>query len=148
MRERILSPKEVIYDPEFDVPHHRISLEADGQEIGFAEMIYFSEPIRFYYLDSVKVKNEHQGLKLGSEIVESVNNFLIKKKLPGLLLDIIKDDQSTSGIYERHGWQATGFEKFMVYSPQRILPTETLKKMTGRVNKWYNSLIRINKEST
>jgi ribosomal protein S18 acetylase RimI-like enzyme len=132
-----MSPDETKKDPaEYDVPHHRISIELGGQEVGYAEMLYFSEPTRFFYLDFVRVKPENRGLRLGSYIVESVNKFLDQKKLPGVLMNIIKSDEAATGIYERHGWQTTEFDNFMIYSPRKKMPSEMVKKMVRRINGW------------
>lgn len=125
-------------NPEYDVPHHRISIELDGQEVGYAEMLYFSEPTRFYYITYVEVQPGCRGKKLGSRIVESVNKFLDNKKLPGVLIDFIEPEDKAAGIYERHGWQITNFDDFMVYSPRSVLSVKKIGEMVDRINKWYN----------
>lgn len=135
MKEIWLKPPETKNLPDSEAPHHRLSIKVDGEEIGEAELIYFSQPIRFYYLDTVWIRHDQRGKGLGSRAVEAVNEFLDKKGVPGMLLNVIEDER-TRGIYERRGWKKNSSADVLVYS-KKALSEKVLKEMEARFIRWF-----------
>lgn len=97
------SPEESIEQGE--EPQHRFDLMIDGKKIGAAEMNYYSKPLPLYQLTDLYVDFEHKGKRYASKILEQVEDFLKRRKKPGVLVDAILDDDPASGMYARRGWQ-------------------------------------------
>jgi|GEM_PF-90244 len=135
MKEIWLKPQETENLLGSEAPHHRLSLEIDGKEVGQAELIYFSQPIRFYFVDTVWVRPDQRSRRLGSRAVEAINKFLDKKGVPGILFNLIDKDSPSFGVYERHGWKKTGEQDVLIYS-RKNLSEDTLKKMTQKFTSW------------
>jgi GNAT superfamily N-acetyltransferase len=135
MKETWFKPPETENIPNSEVLHHRLSLEIDGEEVGQAELIYFSQPIRFYFVDTVWIRPDQRSKRLGSRAIEAINKFLDKKGVPGILFNLIDKDSPSFGVYERHDWKKTGEQDVLIYS-KKNLSEDTLKKMTQKFTSW------------
>jgi ribosomal protein S18 acetylase RimI-like enzyme len=93
----------------------RIELEADGERIGYAEIRYFRKPFPFCYISSLSIDAAFRGLKLGSDMVRSINAFLDKKKVSGVLINAVGEGTGATNMYERHGWRKTSVPRLLVY---------------------------------
>lgn len=87
-----------------DLPQHRFDLVIDGEKRGGAEVEYFSKPIPLYQLSELYVDFEYKGLGYASMIMEKVEEFLRKRKKPGILTDAIIQGDPASGMYKKRGW--------------------------------------------
>ncbi len=74
-----------------------------GEKIGEAEVRYLSKPMPHYQLSDLFVNPQYQGKGFGSKILDQVEDFLKKRKKPGVLVDGINDERFM-GMYQRRGW--------------------------------------------
>ena len=61
----------------------------NGEKIGKAEFTYHSNPLPFYYIESVGVGGSFRDKGYGSFLVQHINDFLNEKGKAGLLVSTI-----------------------------------------------------------
>ncbi len=120
------SPKEVI--EEDDEPQHHFDLVANGEKIGGAEIDYFSKPLPLYQMTDLYVDFEHNGNHYASQIMGQVEEWLIKRKKPGVLVDAVFSNDSAKGMYEKRGWERVPDSNgLMVFNWPKDVPLSVLK---------------------
>lgn len=116
---------------------HTLELQADGERVGQAEMVYFSDPLPFYYVANVVVDPAFRGYGFGSILVEQINNFLDKKKKVGILYNAIQKNTPQNAVYEKHGWVESASSGLMSYNPINKQVGETmLEKIATKLDGW------------
>jgi hypothetical protein len=48
-------------------------------------------------------------------MVRSINAFLDKKKVSGVLINAVGEGTGATNMYERHGWRKTSVPRLLVY---------------------------------
>jgi ribosomal protein S18 acetylase RimI-like enzyme len=88
-----------------DYPQHKFEL-LDGQDVvGGAEIDYYSKPLPLYHVTDLWVDWSYAGVGNASKIMERVEEFLVERKKPGVLVEAIIDGSPSQGMYERRGWK-------------------------------------------
>jgi hypothetical protein len=75
-----------------------------GFQVGKAKLV--EESSEEIYVTDLKIRWYVRGRKLGSNLVEAINELLISTGKYGTLSNIIKGDKA--GMYESHGWKRSG----------------------------------------
>ena len=78
---------------------------AEGDVLGYLNMIYLKRIIPCYYLVYVEVMPSFRGLGLGYRILKAFMEFVRDKKAVGILDNIIPPGEVTSEIYTKLGWK-------------------------------------------
>jgi GNAT superfamily N-acetyltransferase len=103
---------------------------ADGENLGYLNMLYLKRFIPCYYLIYVEIMPSFRGFGLGNRILNAFMEFLKERKAIGLLDNIVPFEESTYEIYTRLGWKAlTNFissdipeewQNYMVFIPDSV----------------------------
>ena len=84
---------------------HKLELRDDkGEEIGYAEFEYYSDPFPFYYVAFISVADKYLKKGFGGNILRQVNGFLDSKGRAGLLINAVEQNDPARSMYERYGW--------------------------------------------
>jgi len=67
--------------------HHRFEIKVDGEVVSAAEVNYYTKPIPLYQVSDLYTEFNHQSKGYGSAIMEKVEQFLIDRGRPGILVD-------------------------------------------------------------
>lgn len=109
MTEKYLyrNPISVRFEENTSLPdHYQMELFLEGRNAGFARLEK-KEDGSYYVSIAVRPEfrsgNDAKYSRLGSDLLESVNEFLKSKNAHGFLNETM-DDTSKSGMYARHGW--------------------------------------------
>jgi len=87
-------------------PFHTFEIHtAEGEVIGYLNMIYLRKPIPSYYLVYVEVLPPFRGRGLGNKILKAFREFVEDVGAVGLLDNIILPEEPTYDIYTRLGWK-------------------------------------------
>src|SRR4030067_1252526 len=130
-------------------PFHTFEIHtAEGEVIGYLNMIYLRKPIPSYYLVYVEVLPPFRGRGLGNKILKAFREFVEHVGAVGLLDNIILPEEHTFNIYTKLGWRdikglmgdgmVNGEGHYMVFIPKSIQiqnPKEKLIKLLFRVRK-------------
>jgi len=103
---------------------------AEGENLGYLNMLYLKRFVPCYYLVYVEVMPSFRGFGLGSRILNSFMEYLNERKAVGLLDNIVPYEESTYEIYTKLGWKAlTNFigndipdewQNYMVFIPDSV----------------------------
>ena len=107
---------------------HKFTFEAEGGElISGADVEYLSKPIPHFYINSVFTDEIYQSQGHASKIMDQVEQFLITKNKPGLLIDKI-DSKSpeVQGMYQRRGWVEVPGTNLLAYNLSEGIDTSIL----------------------
>lgn len=85
---------------------HTITIEKDGKEIGFAELIYYGAPLPLYHLLNLDVEKKSQGKRYGSKLMAKIEALLVAKGKAGVVEDGIAPNSMARGMYARRGWRS------------------------------------------
>ena len=99
---KYLSPEQAMEEGE--LPQHHFDLVVDGEKIGGAEIDYFSKPLPLYQITDLYVDIEHKGKGYASEIMGQVEQWLMDRRKPGILVDAIMKGDPAKGMYAKRGW--------------------------------------------
>ncbi|MGQ9859256.1 MAG: GNAT family N-acetyltransferase [Thermodesulfobacteriota bacterium] len=89
-----------------ECPFHAFEIkDAQGQGLGYLNMMYLRKPLRCYYLVYVEVSAPFRGRGLGTRILEAYRDFLEAKGCLGLLDNIIPPQDPTFHIYTKLGYK-------------------------------------------
>lgn len=106
--------------------HHRFEIFDDGDSISGAEVYYRTKPMPYYEVRELWTEHEYQGkgLRLASKVMDEVEDFLIERKKPGLLVDAIHSDiPEVETMYERRGWELIDNSCLRAFNlPDRVDP--------------------------
>lgn len=83
---------------------HVFEIMENGEVIAGAELSYLSKPVPLYQLSDLWVEYSHHGQGLGSRLMDQVEDFLRKRKKPGVLVEAILEDNPAKGMYQKRGW--------------------------------------------
>ena len=62
----------------------------------------------FFYIGFIKVNVGFKNQNIGKDILQNINNFLDRKNVPGILVDVLHINGNaieTKGMYQRSGWK-------------------------------------------
>lgn len=128
---RKVTPKESLESGE--PPQHRLDLYVGGVVVGSAEIEYFSKPLPYYQLSSLYVEYEHAGKGYASQLMDQVEEWLRKRKKPGVLIDGIDEGSPAAGMYQRRGWKPVPHTPTMfVYNWPADVSLDVLKGLGSR----------------
>ncbi|OGP91668.1 MAG: hypothetical protein A2157_06665 [Deltaproteobacteria bacterium RBG_16_47_11] len=130
-------------------PFHTFEIHtAEGEVIGYLNMIYLRKPIPSYYLVYVEVLPPFRGRGLGNKILKAFREFVEDVGAVGILDNIILPEEPTFNIYTKLGWRdirglmgdgrMNGEGHYMVFIPKSIQirdPGEKLIKLLFKVRK-------------
>lgn len=85
-------------------PQHRFEVMVEGEKVGAAEIDYYSKPLPLYQVAELYIDPKHQGKGYASKILAQVEDWLIQKGKPGVLVDAIMEGEPAEGMYARRGW--------------------------------------------
>ena len=81
----------------------------NDKEIGQVSVQVFLQPYRFAYIADIEIYKDYRGKGYGRGVIQQINNWLIKHKLTGLLVDSVESNSSNSSevynLYHRYGWK-------------------------------------------
>lgn len=118
--------------------HHRLELSVHGENVGYADFEYFSNPFPFYYISFVFVRPKARNQRFGREIMTTINKFLVDKRKAGLLVCTIEAEDATAGMYERYGWQPVpGKPEWYTYNLPKQLNAGRLEQAIYQVDETY-----------
>lgn len=125
------NPVEAMEDGE--APQHRFEIKIDGKVVGAVEINYFSKPLPLYQLTEMYIEVGEKGKGYASRLMEKVEEFLIKRKKPGVLVDAIMEGDSASGMYKKRGWvEVLGSYGLHVYNWPEDVDLSVLKGYPDR----------------
>ena len=78
---------------------------ADGENLGWLNMLYFKKPTPCYYLVYLETVSVFRQNGLGGRILSHFGDFLTKKSALGILDNIIPKDDPACDIYLKQGWE-------------------------------------------
>ena len=108
---------------------HKLELIIDGQNIGYAKLLYKNSPFPFYYLSSLHIYEQYRGQGNGKDFLASIKNFLDSKGKCGILMNLIQKDSPAKTMYSKYGWQEIPYQSgWYIYNPPKNLSY-------GQVNK-------------
>ncbi len=88
------------------VQFHAVEINAaNGENLGWLNMLYFSKPRPCYYLVYLETHSPFRRNGLGNRILAYFGDFLIQKSALGILDNIIPKDDPTCDIYLKQGWE-------------------------------------------
>jgi GNAT superfamily N-acetyltransferase len=121
-------------------PFHVFEIHtAEGETLGYLNMLYLRKPIPCYYLVYVEVLPPFRGRGLGNRIIESFRSFALEKGAVGLLDNIIPPEEPTFDMYSKLGFVpvqqmvgeeiANGGGNYMVWIPSSVRIQDLRDKM-------------------
>lgn len=129
-----LSPEEVLEKGE--IPQHHFDLIIDGKKIGSAEIDYFSKPLPLYQVTDLYVDFEYKGKGYASQIMFKVEEWLIERKKPGVLVEAILSGDPAGGMYKKRGWvEVPGEYGLHVFNWSKDIDLSILKGYSSRYAK-------------
>lgn len=135
------NPKESVKSGEESC--HVFKLLVKDNVIGEAKLIFYTKQgLHAYLLVHMSVDHKSRGSGFGSKLIEAINDFLVKKKAIGLLVDSIQPDSAAKGLYERHGWvrlEKIGHPHWLVFCAN---PSKDLHGLVPLLNQIDNSFVR------
>lgn len=98
------SPKETLEKEGY--PEHSFELIVNGEKIGSATVLYFSKPIPMYQISNLDIEEPlHRGKGYGGKIMGAIEDWLLQRKKPGIIVDAIHENSPAKGMYARRGWE-------------------------------------------
>lgn len=106
---------------------HRLDLMMNRENIGEAQLIYKNSPFPFYYLSSISIRKDVRGKGEGKNFLVGVNNFLLRKRKAGILVNSIDKNYPENQIYANNGWEPLNND-YYIFNPPKNLTPDRIKK--------------------
>lgn len=119
---------------------HRFLVE--GKEVGTVTFGYYGKPIKFFHIRRLHVNEEDREEGYGRKLMNSVQEYLKKKKCAGVLQKAIGRDkpEELRTMYERGDWQILAtpnrksIEEWLGYNLPPNIDETTLARMIDRTD--------------